>query len=106
MWGLPKPAGHPTAGALLPHLSTLTVIHGGFLFYGTFPRVAPAGCYPAYCPVELGLSSPLRKEGRDCLGFSYQREDYTTYGVQVSKVPLALVVYGIRRILTNKKSFL
>ena len=46
-------------GALLPHLSTLTVIHGGFLFYGTFPRVAPAGCYPASRPAKLGLSSRL-----------------------------------------------
>ena len=81
MWGLPKPAGHPTAGALLPHLSTLTDLIGGLNFYGTVPKVALAGRYPAHCPVELGLSSPLRKEGRDCLGFSYQREDYTTYGV-------------------------
>jgi len=23
------------------------------------PRVAPPGCYPASCPVESGLSSPL-----------------------------------------------
>jgi hypothetical protein len=27
-------------------------------FCGTFRRVAPPGCYPAPCPVELGLSSP------------------------------------------------
>ena len=54
---------------------------GGINFYGTIPKVALAGRYPAHCPVELGLSSPLRKEERDCLGFSYQREDYTTYGV-------------------------
>ena len=81
MWGLPKPAGHPTAGALLPHLSTLTDQIGGLNFYGTVPEVTLAGRYPAHCPVELGLSSPLRKEERDCLGFSYQREDYTTYGV-------------------------
>ena len=25
----------------------------------TFPGVAPAGCYPALCPVQLGLSSHL-----------------------------------------------
>ena len=57
--GFTKPNGLPPAGALLPHLSTLTVIHGGFLFYGTFPRVAPAGCYPASRPAKLGLSSRL-----------------------------------------------
>ena len=81
MWGLPKPADYSTAGALLPHLSTLTDDVGGLNFYGTVPEVTLAGRYPAHCPVELGLSSPLRKEERDCLGFSYQREDYTTYGV-------------------------
>ena len=57
--GFTKPNGLPPAGALLPHLSTLTVIHGGFLFYGTVPRVAPAGCYPASRPAKLGLSSRL-----------------------------------------------
>ena len=30
----------------------------------TFPGVAPAGCYPALCPVELGLSSHLSARGR------------------------------------------
>ena len=57
MWGFPKPAGHPTAGALLPHLSTLTDQIGGLNFYGTVPKVALAGRYPAHCPAELGLSS-------------------------------------------------
>ena len=79
---------------------------GGLNFYGTVPKVTLAGRYPAHCPVELGLSSPLRKEGRDCLGFSYQREDYTTYGVQVSKVTLALVRCRIKGILTNRNPFL
>ena len=57
MWGLPKPASHLTAGALLPHLSTLTDQIGGLNFYGTVPKVALAGRYPAHCLAELGLSS-------------------------------------------------
>jgi len=28
-----------------------------YIFCGTFPRLAPAGCYPVSCPVEPGLSS-------------------------------------------------
>ena len=62
MWGLPKPAGHPTAGALLPHLSTLTDQIGGLNFYSTVPKVTLAGGYPAHCPVELGLSSPMQMD--------------------------------------------
>ena len=57
MWGLPKPASHLTAGALLPHLSTLTDQIGGLTFYGTVHNVALAGRYPAHSPAELGLSS-------------------------------------------------
>ena len=34
-------------------------LRGGFLFYGTFPGVTPAGRYPASCPAKLGLSSRL-----------------------------------------------
>ena len=30
----------------------------------TFPGVAPAGCYPALCPMQLGLSSHLSARGR------------------------------------------
>ena len=30
----------------------------------TFPGVAPAGCYPALCPMQLGLSSHLAARGR------------------------------------------
>ena len=43
------------AGEPLPHLFTLTVT--AVCFCGTFHRVAPPGCYPAPCSVELGLSS-------------------------------------------------
>ena len=64
MWGLPKPAGHPTAGALLPHLSTLTDDVGGLNFYGTVPEVTLAGRYPAHCPMELGLSSSAETQTR------------------------------------------
>lgn len=39
---------------------------GGLHFCGTIPRIAPAGRYPAPCPVELGLSS--RTAFRPCTG--------------------------------------
>ena len=49
-------------GELLPHPFTLTRLRQGFdgrtSLCGTFPGVAPAGRYPAPCPVEPGLSSP------------------------------------------------
>ena len=61
VWGLPKPASHLTAGALLPHLSTLTRKSGGLNFYGTVSRVTPAGRYPAHRPLEPGLSSSARR---------------------------------------------
>ena len=57
VWGLPKPASHLTAGALLPHLSTLACKAGGLNLYGTFPKVTLARRYLASCPMELGLSS-------------------------------------------------
>jgi hypothetical protein len=49
-------------GELLPHPFTLTC-HSLRLgrrtsLCGTFPRVTPAGRYPAPCPLEPGLSSP------------------------------------------------
>ena len=34
-------------------------LRGGFLFYGTFPKVTLARRYLASCPMELGLSSSL-----------------------------------------------
>ena len=36
-----------------------------FVFCGTLPEVAPAGCYPASCPVEPGLSSRLKNQTGD-----------------------------------------
>ena len=68
--GFVKPASRLAAGALLPHLSTLAPPRrGGFRFYDTFPRVTPAGRYPARCPVEPGLSSNA-KSISDCLSDS------------------------------------
>ncbi|MEH2510261.1 hypothetical protein V1291_001615 [Nitrobacteraceae bacterium AZCC 1564] len=46
-WGLPCRFRCRKRGALLPHLFTLTRMTGRFILCGTFPRVAPAGCYPA-----------------------------------------------------------
>src|SRR6187401_7588 len=51
-------------GALLPHLFTIACprYRGRQLcvFCATVLRVAPTGSYPAHCPAEFGLSSPLR----------------------------------------------
>jgi len=46
------------SGALLPHPFTLT-LHQCRAVYSLwhFPEVAPAGRYPASCPVQPGLSS-------------------------------------------------
>jgi len=46
------------AGELLPHRFTLTgSMNRRSIFCGTFLEVTLTGCYPAPCPVELGLSS-------------------------------------------------
>lgn len=57
--GFARPVCYHTAGALLPHLFTVTAAKRPRLcvFCGTFRRVAPPGCYPASCPMEPGLSS-------------------------------------------------
>ena len=44
-------------GSLLHCLFTLTCVQA-VVFCCAFPRVAPAGRYPASCPVKPGLSSP------------------------------------------------
>ena len=50
-WGLPCRFRCRKRGALLPHLFTLTPrplrAEKRFVLCGTFPGVAPAGCYPA-----------------------------------------------------------
>ncbi len=48
-------------GELLPHPFTLTRHGGRTSLCGTIPGVTPAGRYPAPCPVEPGLSSPIPK---------------------------------------------
>ena len=56
-WGLP--AIRLTTEAVSSYLTISPLVHilwtGMFLWH--FPRVTPPGCYPAPCPVELGLSS-------------------------------------------------
>jgi len=37
----------------------------------TFRRVTPPGRYPAFCPVELGLSSPIKARSSGSLIFIY-----------------------------------
>ncbi len=41
------------------HLLSLNNQPQAVCFCGTFHRVTPPGSYPASCPVELGLSSPI-----------------------------------------------
>ena len=76
VWGLPCPRHCWSGGALLPHLFTLTPPFmspvasasgdknsGAVCFLWHFPSAslseAPPGRYPAHCPVEFGLSSPV-----------------------------------------------
>ena len=59
--GFTEPPGSPRA--LVRSYRTLSPLPrrvtraGRSAFCGTFPRVAPGGCYPPPCPVEPGLSS-------------------------------------------------
>ena len=64
------------AGELLPHLFTLTVT--AVCFCGTVRRVAPPGCYPAPCSVELGLSSDGESRPRPP-GLLERRINYNIY---------------------------
>ena len=65
-WGFPCHLRYRKRGVLLPRRFALTsnrqkILGSGWrsIFCGTFPGVAPAGCYPASCPMEPGLSSAL-----------------------------------------------
>ena len=53
------PAVTRSGGGLLPHRFTLTcgLSRRRSVLCGTFHRLSPPGCYPAPCPLELGLSS-------------------------------------------------
>ncbi|SHE82478.1 hypothetical protein SAMN02745195_01217 [Thermoanaerobacter uzonensis DSM 18761] len=59
--GFAEQTSRLVSGELLPHLSTLTwhsqVECQAVYLCCTFLGVASTGCYPAPCPVELGLSS-------------------------------------------------
>jgi len=78
--GFTEPHCRQCAGELLPHLSTLTtqlMLHSSIIWLivavylcCTFLRVAPTGYYPAPCPMELGLSSPMITHGSDHLAYS------------------------------------
>ena len=90
--GFVKPISRLTAGALLPRLSTLTGKTGGFLFYDTFPEVAPAGRYPARCPVEPGLSS----DG-SCV------RPRSSFRLTDSRIPYPGVTVKLKRFLSTAK---
>ena len=54
--GFTKPIRFRTAGALLPHLFTLTCKAGGVFSVALSVPYEPSN-YEAHCPVEFGLSS-------------------------------------------------
>ncbi len=65
VWGLPCLRRYRRSGALLPHLFTLTQrpkAEGG-MFSVALAVLRPSrrnpGRYPAHCPAEFGLSSPV-----------------------------------------------
>jgi|GEM_PF-1081898 len=61
--GFARHPPHGGGGELLPHHFTLTPNKRGGMFLWHFPRVTPPGRYPAPCPVEFGLSSPMPETG-------------------------------------------
>ena len=56
--GFAKPIRYRTAGALLPHLFTLTGVRPGGMFSVALSVPYGPSSYEAHCPVEFGLSSP------------------------------------------------
>ncbi len=62
--GFSQPPCHHGAGALLPHLFTLTGLRRRYGFCATFRRITPPSCYEAPCPTEPGLSSTRRSAPR------------------------------------------
>ncbi len=64
--GFAKPIRYRTAGALLPHLFTLTVDRGGMFSVALSVPYGPSH-YEARCPVEFGLSSANTPRSPVCL---------------------------------------
>ncbi len=62
-------------GGLLPHRFTLTGQRPAVCFLWHFPGIAPSGRYPASCPAEPGLSSPVTRGD----GPSDSRPEYNGY---------------------------
>ena len=70
--GFSEPPCRHDAGALLPHLFTVTRLAAGLpapgglcIFCATFRRLAPPSRYEASCPAEPGLSSTRDEPRRD-----------------------------------------
>ena len=69
-WGLPsRPVTRPLVRSYRT-VPPLPAEAGGTHFCGTIPEVTLAGRYPAFCPVEPGLSS-YGKAVSDCFSHSY-----------------------------------
>ena len=94
--GFTWPAGHPTAGGLLPHHFTLAQLQlrrsaaGRCHFCGTFLRLAPTGCYPAPCSMEPGLSSrPCQRSGGRPSASTRSDDTHRTCGL--TRLPAAVI---------------
>ena len=62
--GFTKPIRYRTAGALLPHLFTLTAVTSGGMFSVALSVPYGPSSYEAHCPAEFGLSSAGRSRKR------------------------------------------
>ena len=62
-WGLPAAVSPRSAGSSYLPISPLLRQAEAVCFCGAFRRVTPPGRYPAPCPWELGLSSPIARSG-------------------------------------------
>ena len=82
-WGLPCRNRCRPRGALLPHRFTLAAgkSRERSNFCGTFPRVAPAGCYPAPC--FRGARTFLPRTLSGLAGAAIQPTDALTYSASL-----------------------
>ena len=70
--GFTEPVPHDTAGALLPHLCTLTLINRAVFFCGTILTITRTGRYPASLVFrEPGLSSDPKYRVRNYLFYFF-----------------------------------